>query len=193
MHMLIAYSTTEGHSAKVARFANDTLDSAGHTGELLNLDDLAQLPDLARAKGVILVGSVHERRHSPALETFMLARREWLSERPVLLLSVSLSAAFEQGMEEAADYVTETEMRTGLTVDESVLVAGAIKPGSYDYFANQVVRFVVLKDRDYELGSTEHEFTDWTELDARLRRFIGVWAGGPERSSAHKTRDLLRQ
>ncbi len=172
MHMLIAYSTTEGHSAKVARFAYDTLLREGHTGTINDLDNVSRMPELAGVDGVVLVGSVHERRHSPALETFMQAQRAWLSKRPTVLLSVSLSAAFEQGIEEARDYVVETELRTGYAPNDTVLVAGAVKPGSYDYFENQVLRFAVLKDREYEVGTSDHEFTDWDALRARLLCFF---------------------
>ena len=172
MHLLIAYSTTEGHSAKVAQFACDMLLSEGHTALICNLDDTVSTPDLEDAEGVILVGSVHERRHSPKLEVFLQAQRVKLSKLPTLLLSVSLSAAFDQGMDEAQDYVIETEMRTGFLPSDVVLVAGAVKPGSYDYFSQQVLRFVVLKDRGYELGTNDHAFTDWGKLRARLHRFV---------------------
>lgn len=171
MHMLIAYSTIEGHTAKIARYAADLLSRDCHTATLHNLDDLTLSPDMTGVDRVILAGSVHERRHSAALETFMVAQGDWLATRPVLLLSVSLSAAFEQGMEEAGEYVKETEMRTGFTPDGVVLVAGAVKPGSYDYFSSQVVRFVVLRDRNYEMSATEHEFTDWQALASDLRAF----------------------
>lgn len=171
MHMLIAYSTTEGQSAKIAQFAADQMADRGHETTILNLDETRDAPDLTAVQRVILVGSVHERRHSPALETFMQARRVWLSARPVMLISVSLSAAFARGREEAQDYVIETQMRCGFTPDDVVLAAGAVKPGSYDYFAQLVVRFVVLNDREFEMGSSDHEFTDWAALAQRLERF----------------------
>ena len=114
MHMLIAYSTTEGQSSKIAQFAADHLALKGHETTVLDLDETRSMPDLTAVQSVILVGSVHERRHSPALETFMQARRAWLSLRPVMLISVSLSAAFKHGREEAEEYVIETQCARGL-------------------------------------------------------------------------------
>jgi len=178
MHVLIAYSTTEGQSAKISQFAADQLARKGHETTGLNLDNTRNMPDLSAIQSVILVGSVHERRHSPALETFMQARRAWLSLRPVMLISVSLSAAFEQGQEEAQEYIIETQMRTRFTPNEVVLAAGAVKPNSYDYFAKSVMRFVVLHDRDFEMGTTGHEFTDWGDLADRLNRFVAEPIGG---------------
>ena len=97
----------------------------------------------------------------------MQARRAWLSLRHVMLLSITLSAAFEQGQEGAQEYVVETQMRSGFTPDEVVL-AGAVKPGSYGYFAQSVVRFVVLNDQEFEMRSRDHEFTDWDALATRV-------------------------
>lgn len=177
MHILIAYSTTEGQSAKIAQFTADKLARKGHETTVLNLGETRNMPDLTAVQSVILVGSVHERRHSPALETFMQARRAWLSSRPVMLISVSLSAAFKHGREEAEEYVIETQMRTGFTPDEVVLAEGAVKPNSYDYFAKSVVRFVVLNDREFEMGTNDREFTDWEVLTDRLEGFAATSLG----------------
>ncbi len=89
------------------------------------------------------------------------------------MISVSLSAAFPEGMEEAQDYVTEMNMRTGLTPDSQILAAGAIRTGKYDYFAQQVVRYVVLRGRKFDPGADEHEFTDWVGLAAGISEFLG--------------------
>ena len=87
-------------------------------------------------------------------------------------MSVSLNAAFEEGLDEAQDYVTELKMRTGFSPDEEVLVAGAVRTEEYDYFAMQVIRHVVLRNRDHDPASGTHEFTDWDALSARIARFV---------------------
>ena len=63
-------------------------------------------------------------------------------------------------------------MRTGFVADASALVAGAVKPGSYDWFARQVVRNNVLLDRGLDVTDADQEFTDWTALDATLGDFL---------------------
>ena len=122
---------------------------------------------------MILAGSVHERRHPRPFEVFLAAKRAEIEACDSLLISVSLSAAFPEGMEEAADYVTEMKSRTGVTPGAELLVAGAVQPSSYDYFATQVVKYVVLRDHQQVRPDEPHEFTDWEALAQGLDAFVG--------------------
>ena len=121
---------------------------------------------------VILAAPVHERRHPKAFEVILAGDREELEERDTLLISVSLSAAFSEGLEEANAYVIEMKMRTGFTPDVELLVAGAVRTNRYDYFATQVIRHVVLRGRDYDPLAGEHEFTDWQSLASKISKFL---------------------
>lgn len=174
MTVLIVYSTIEGQTGKIAEFVADRLRDAGETAQLLDADetDEAEFADVDR---VVLAAPVHERRHPRAFEAFLTAHAGDLKARPTMLLSVSLSAAFPEGMEEAQDYVDEMTMRTNLEPTEKVLVAGAIRGGAYDYYSQQVLKHVVLGNRDFDPSTvTEHEFTDWNVLAAKLDAFLAV-------------------
>ena len=82
-------------------------------------------------------------------------------------------------MEEAQDYVDELKMRTELDPDGEILVAGAIRSRSYDYFATQVLRHVVLQGRNYDPSVQEHEFTDWETLEDEILSFLNGSNPGP--------------
>ena len=88
------------------------------------------------------------------------------------MLSVSLSVAFESGQEEAREYLTEMEMRTDFKPTADALVAGAVRSSSYGYFEAQVVRHVVLRNRNYDPSEGEHEFTDWKDLARAVSDFL---------------------
>ena len=88
------------------------------------------------------------------------------------MLSVSLKASFPEGLEEAEDYLTEMKMRTGLTFDQDVLVAGAVRTDSYGYFESQIVQNVVLNGRPVDLVEGVREFTDWDNLSAEVDAFL---------------------
>ena len=64
------------------------------------------------------------------------------------------------------------KMRTGFTPDAELLVAGAVRSNNYDYFTTQVIRHVVLRDRDYDPSLGEHEFTDWPALTSKISDFV---------------------
>lgn len=174
MFIPVLFATIEGHTGKLANFIAETLRAAGHQTAAIDLADETVDVPLARADRVILAGSVHERRHPRPFEAFVIAQREALSERPTMIVSVSMSAAFAEGMEEARDYLTEMEMRTGFRPHREVLVAGAIRPSRYDYFARQVVEHVVLRGRDVDPGKRDHDFTDYEALRGAVRDFATV-------------------
>lgn len=172
MTILIAYATIEGQTGKIARFIDDTLTTAGHRTRLVDAGDKRAEVSFDGVDRVILAASVHERKHPKTFEVFVAANASALNARPVLLVSVSLSAAFPEGHEEAEDYATEMCMRTGLEPDQTALVAGAVRTGKYDYYATQVLRHVVLRDREFDPSAEEHEFTDWGELKKTVAGFL---------------------
>lgn len=171
MNVLIIYATVEGQTSKIARFATEHVKELGHDVVLADADDPTEIA-FKNVDAVILAAPVHQRRHPKMFEALIEASKNALEQRRTLLMSVSLSAAFPEGLGEAGEYVTELKMRTGFTPDAEMLVAGAIRIGQYDYFATQVVRHVVLRDRDYDLGAGEHEFTDWQAVSSGISSFL---------------------
>lgn len=171
MNVLIIYGSIEGQSAKIAKFAESELAKAGHTVSTVNAlgTDAISFDSVDK---VILSASVHERKHPKLFEALLIAEKSQLEARETMLISVSLSAAFPEGLEEAGEYVTELKMRTGFQPDVELLAAGAIRTGHYDYFSTQVLRHVVMRDRDYDPSVEEHEFTDWAALSKGIQAFM---------------------
>lgn len=87
-----------------------------------------------------------------------------------MLVSVSLSIAFEGGEKEAQKYVDAFVEDTGFKPDATSLVAGALKFEQYDYYMNQIVEFVVLQDRSNI--TEDQEFTDWETLADEVDAFV---------------------
>jgi menaquinone-dependent protoporphyrinogen oxidase len=174
MTILIVYSTVEGQTRKIARFVEQLAGQNGYEVATLDADDKAVTAAFDTVEKVILAAPVHERRHPKAFEAFLTAHRHQLEARGTMLISVSLNAAFPEGLGDAEEYVTELKMRTGFAPGTEALVAGAVRTLSYDYFATQVVRHVVLRDRAYDPDQGEHEFTDWTALEASVTGFLAA-------------------
>lgn len=174
MTVLIVYATEEGQTARIARFVEAELRKASYAARVVDAMDEEMEINLDGIDTVILAAPVHERRHPKPFERVLATHRDALGCRRTLLLSVSLSAAFPEGLEEADDYLIEMKMRTRFTPDAEALVAGAVRISEYDYFASQVVRHVVLRDRDYDPTKGEHEFTDWDALRKTLSVFLGT-------------------
>ena len=132
MTVFVAFATVEGQTGKIARFVSDEVRSMGRDVSVLDVDETASA-DFSGVEHVVLAASVHERRHPRSFEAFIAASKEELQARRTMLLSVSLSAAFPEGIAEAEDYVVEMNMRTELSPDVTLLVPGAVQEGAYDY------------------------------------------------------------
>jgi menaquinone-dependent protoporphyrinogen oxidase len=95
-----------------------------------------------------------------------------LQKKPTLFLSVSLSAAFPEGMTEAQSYIDAFLAGTGWKPTQSLLVAGALQYTEYDYFQEQVIEHIVLKGRKVEGIRGDLEFTDWAALSRTVDSFV---------------------
>lgn len=172
MSLLIAYGTIEGHSGKIARHVEALARDMGKDVTLFDTGDKRATINVAEFDKAILVASVHERRHPQPFEIFLLAQRAQLEQVRTMMLSVSLSAAFADGMEEAQDYLDEMKMRAQFEPDAELLVAGAVNTRKYDFYATQVLKHVVLRGRNYDPAVQEHELTDWDALSAEVTAFL---------------------
>lgn len=172
MTVFVAFATVEGQTGKIAQFVSDEVRSLGRDVSVLDVDQTASA-DFNGVQHVVLAASVHERRHPRSFEAFITASKEELKARRTMLLSVSLSAAFPEGMAEAEDYVVEMNMRTDLSPDVTLLVPGAVQKGAYDYYSQQVLKQVVLRDREFDPAKVSgHEFTDWEAIRSGLHAFL---------------------
>ena len=172
MKILVVFETGEGQTRKIAKFVSDQLKHDGHAVTVIDTSDRMATISLDDAERVILAAPVHERRHPKNFEVAIGAAKDALSDLPTLMISVSLKAAFPDGIEEARDYLTEMKMRTGFEPTTEILVAGAVQSGSYDYFQRQIVQFVALEGHELDPSDGPHEFTDWDDLADQLQRFL---------------------
>ena len=172
MEVLIIFETVEGQTRKIAEIVEKQVRSAGHGVQVFNTEDRLGSLSFEGIDKVVLAAPVHERRHPKGFEVLISASLDELKARDTLLISVSLKAAFLEGLEEAQDYLTEMKMRTEFEPNKEVLAAGAVRTASYGYFESQVVQNVVLDGRDVELVDGVREFTDWDALSADVAAFL---------------------
>lgn len=174
MKVLILFATIEGQTGKVANFVMQEVRNYDLDAEIIDLSKRSVPVSFDGVDAAVLAAPVHERRHPKPFEVFLAASRNDLARLRTLLLSVSLSAAFPEGHEDAREYVTEMNMRTRFAPDDVAYVAGAVRNRRYDYFAQQIIRHVVLRGKDYNPSDGDHEFTDWNALAATLSKFFAT-------------------
>lgn len=170
MQVLFVYGTTEGQTHKIADFCGKRLVDQGHEVDLYDIGNRRLSREISDFEAVVLAGSVHQERHQEDLENFVFARKQELRTLPSLLISVSLSIAFENGKDAAEGYVRSFVRETEFTPTDILLLGGALKFDKYGYYMNQIIEHVVLKDR--EMITEDREFTDWELLKHTLDAFV---------------------
>jgi menaquinone-dependent protoporphyrinogen oxidase len=174
MAHLIVYGTVEGHTRKIADAIASQITAAGDTAHLydasipigdLSLDDF---------RSCIVAAPVHQKRHPDAVVDFVRATVDKLNAMPSAMVSVSLAAAFPDGADDARAFVDHFLQRTGWAPKATHFAAGAVQCSEYDYFTEQILRHVVLKDHSDVEISGEQVFTDWDALNRFVADFIAT-------------------
>ena len=101
----------------------------------------------------------------------MVAHREALGTKPSAFISVSLSAVLEGARTEAQKYVDSFMSVSGWRPRRTLLLGGALRFTEYDYFQEQIVKFIVMKRSAASTGK-DREFTDWHVLAGFLNGFL---------------------
>ena len=174
MRVLIAYGTTEGQTRKIVETIATQITALGHDVELFDTSGLPGELHTETFDKIIVAGSVHEQRHQKSVELFALANLSKLQAKPTMFISVSLAAAFESSLPSAQSYVDGLVEDIGWQPGKSLLVAGAVRHGEYDYYQEQILEHVVLEDRDLDDPKSDQEFTDWQALAKAIEAFIGA-------------------
>lgn len=179
MRILIVYATTEGQTRKIARHIANYLAQIGHSVELLNVDDAANL-DLTQSNAAILAGSVHAGRYQSALCAFAKEQAATLATMPNLFLSVSLTAAAENPDDHAelARIAAHFVEVTGWNPRQIAQVAGALRFSEYSFFTYWAMRWIGKNKDQNVTGKTDIEYTDWEGLSRLIKEWSDVVSAG---------------
>ena len=164
MKVLILYGTTEGQTRKIAEWTATHVRDLGHEVELRDSASPASDLDLATFDAFIIAASVHQERHQDTIINFAIVHHQLLNAKTAAFISVSLSAVLELERKEAQHYVDRFVSVTGWQPRMTLLLGGALRFTNYDYYQEQIIKFIVLKRGSAVSTERDHEFTDWNTL-----------------------------
>jgi len=162
--LLIVYGTTDGHTAKIARFLSAQLQAFGATVTVVEAGTAD--PDPRQYDGVIVAASVHMGGFQRAVGRWVRARAEALYGRPGAFLAVCLGI-LQKDLEVQRELVGITnrfEARTGWKAPRVKLVAGAMPYTRYGWLKRMAMRHMARKAGGSTDTSRDHEYTDWSDL-----------------------------
>ena len=179
LNVLIVYGTTEGQTRKIAELTANRIRERGHQAKLLDSTALESDLNLDTYDAFIIAASVHQECHQEEITNFVIAHRETLGTKPSAFISVSLSAVLEGAEPEAQRYVDHFVSVTGWRPRRTLLLGGALRLTEYDYFQEQIVKFIVIKRSGAASTGRDREFTDWHALAGFVDGFLDAARTGP--------------
>jgi len=176
MDVLIVYGTTEGQTRKIAERTATYICERDHHAELRDSTEPMSNLNLETFHAFIIAASVHQQYHQDTATNFVIAHYKLLNAKPSAFISVSLSAVLERAA--AQGYVDHFVSVTGWQPSMTLLLGGALRFTEYEYFQEQIVKFIVMKDGGAEPGRSDREFTDWKALASFVDTFLERAAHG---------------
>ena len=174
--ILVIYGTTEGQTAKVARYLGDTLRTAGASADVVDARTATPSPDSYDA--VIVAASVHARGYQASVRRWVHAHAQVLNVKPTAFVSVCLGVLqpepkVQRDLAAIVDrFLTSTGWRPAITKQ----VAGALAYSRYNWLKRWAMVRIVRKAGGDTDTSRDYEYTDWADV----RRFAGDFCQGLE-------------
>lgn len=175
MNVLIAYSTVDGMTARIAERMGEVARAEADVARVVSLAALPPDVDLDRYDAVILAAPVHALTYPRAFKRFVARHAAKLNARPTAFISVCLAIASGNAVERTeARRIAETfPGRVGWKPDRVEVVAGALMFSRYGVLRRWAMRRIARQ----ELGTgvdleRDTVFTDWPALERFTHDFL---------------------
>jgi menaquinone-dependent protoporphyrinogen oxidase len=167
---LIAYGTTDGHTAKIANALAQAIRTCGADVDVF---DTGSAPAAASKKAdryaaVVVAASVHAGSYQGAVVRWVQENAAALKERPTAFVSVCLGVlqhepAVDRELAAIAQRFFDT---TGWTPTTWKAVAGALLYRQYNPIKRWMMRRIVAKAHGDTDTSRDYVYTDWDDVNA---------------------------
>jgi menaquinone-dependent protoporphyrinogen oxidase len=165
--ILVAYATSEGHTARVAASIGEGLAARGH--EVVEVDLRRSMPDPAGFDAVVIGGSVHAGRFQDTLQSYVAAYGPRLNKMPSWFFAVSLSEGVRLGRfthENALSQMDAFLGEFGWKPREALSVGGALMYREYSWPKRMLMKQILSKNGGQTDTSRDWEYTDWDAVRA---------------------------
>jgi menaquinone-dependent protoporphyrinogen oxidase len=179
--ILVLYGTTDGHTAKIAAFIDQTLTRAG--AQVVVADAATpEAPSPAGYDGVLVAASLHAGGYQRTVSRWLRRHAADLLDRPTALISVCLGilqrdpsvwADLDAGIDRFLD-------RAGWRPTVVKIVAGAIPYSRYGWLKRRIMQHMSRKAGVITDPARDYEYTDWEDLRLFAEGFLRRVEARPE-------------
>ena len=172
--ILIAYGTSEGHTAKIAQYLADVIRGQGHQTYAVDVQR-AKAGEPDGYDGVIVGASVHMGRHERWVADYVRQNRDTLESIPSAFFSVSLAARdnTDEARKEVDGYIEKFVEQTGWRPRKIGRFAGALLYTQYGFFKRWIMRKIARDKGSPDTDtSRDYVYTDWNSVKRFAEEFL---------------------
>ncbi|SCZ53612.1 menaquinone-dependent protoporphyrinogen IX dehydrogenase [Thiohalomonas denitrificans] len=170
--ILIAYSTTDGHTREISVRLRQVIKQQGHQVTLISIDDEPDI-DLDRFDKIILGASIRYGKHSKQVYKFIEKNRNELESKSNAFFSVNVVARKpDKNRPETNPYLRKFLKQIKWKPKEVTVFAGKINYPKYHFWDRQMIRLIMWMTKGPTDPKAVVEFTDWEQVEA-FGRLIG--------------------
>ena len=174
--ILIAYGTSEGHTAKIAQYLADVIREHGSEAFVVDVERaVVGRPD--GYDGVIVGASVHMGRHERYVLDYVRQNRDTLERLPSAFFSVSLVAhdKSDEARKEVEGYVEGFVQQTGWQPRKIGRFAGALLYTQYGFFKRWIMKKIAREKESPDTDtSRDYVYTDWHGVRRFAEEFLEI-------------------
>lgn len=165
-NILIAYSTTDGHTLAICRVLERVIEHHGHAVTLSAIGDAERL-DLAGFDKIVIGASIRYGRHSRQVFDFVGRHQTLLEARPNAFFSVNIVARKpEKNRPETNPYLRRFLRQISWHPRQLAVFAGKLDYPRYRFIDRLMIRLIMLLTHGPTDPNTVVEFTDWPAVEA---------------------------
>lgn len=163
-NIVIIFSTTDGHTAKISRLLQEVVEQEGHQVTLISIADCGNL-DLRPFDKIVIGASIRYGTHGPLVTAFINRNRALLDSRPNAFFSVNVVARKpEKSRPEANPYLQKFLKRIAWRPKQLAVIAGRIDYPSYGWLDRTMIRMIMWMTKGPTDPKAVIEFTDWQQV-----------------------------
>ncbi|WP_303904676.1 menaquinone-dependent protoporphyrinogen IX dehydrogenase [Thiohalomonas denitrificans] len=164
--ILIAYSTTDGHTKEISSRLRQIIEQQGHRVSLISIDDEPDI-DLDRFDKIILGASIRYGKHSKQVHKFIEKNQSILESKPNAFFSVNIVARKPgKNTPQTNPYLQKFLKRIKWNPKELAVFAGKIDYPKYRFWDRQMIRLIMWMTKGPTDPKAVVEFTDWEQVEA---------------------------
>jgi menaquinone-dependent protoporphyrinogen oxidase len=163
--ILIAYSTTDGHTRRICERIRQVTGEQGHGVVLSFIDDDPDI-DLEPFDKVVIGASIRYGKHRPQVYEFIRKNQQKLESRPNAFFSVNVVARKpEKNQPESNPYLQKFLKQISWHPRKLGVFAGKINYPIYGFWDRQIIRLIMWMTGGPTDPRSVVDFTDWNKVD----------------------------